>query len=438
MELTSTALIAAGNTIRVGQVLSNPSVSLRPSWLPVIREEQVPDRDMHVPLFDASSMHESLQQELETALLQVLHSGQFILGENVTVLESTIAAYCGSSYGVGVSSGTDALLIALMALDFSAGDLVLLPTFSFFATAGVVTRLGGRPAFVDIDPLSYNISLPSLEQTWERLSNDERKAVHSIIPVHLFGQCADMQPILQFARDREIHVIEDAAQAIGALYPASTRGQPGGSVNHPAGSMGIAGCFSFYPTKNLGAIGDGGIVVTSQSKLAERIRMLRNHGARDGYLHDVVGGNFRLDSLQAAILSVKFTKLEEWHTQRRANADRYDMLLDEHGLTDQVQIPHRLFNGPNPRTHIYNQYVVRVGDRDRLRDHLRSRGIGTAVYYPLPLHRQPCFEFLSYPEGSFPESESASKEVLALPIFPGLTEGQQEYVVEKTAEFLHQ
>jgi len=373
-----------------------------------------------IPLLDLKFQHDPLYGEILTALENVARSNIFILGPEVQRLEHHVAEMSGTKYGIGVSSGTDALLMALMALDISPGDEVITPTFSFFATAGAVARLGAKPVFVDVDPRTMNVDPAHLE----RVVTPRTKA---IIPVHLYGQCADMDPILAMALRRNIAVIEDAAQAIGAQYRDGRK----------AGSMGVMGCLSFFPSKNLGAFGDGGMVLTNDEALAERLRLLRVHGAKPKYYHRIIGGNFRLDACQAAVLNVKLPHLIQWTRQRQENAKRYDALFEQSGLMKGgLRPPVAVYAETGcPGFHIYNQYVIRVPERDRLQKFLKERQIETEIYYPLPFHMQECFHSLGYREGDFPEAEKAAKEVLALPAYPGLTASQQEVVVAAIQEF---
>ncbi len=375
---------------------------------------------MKVPLLDLALQHNPLEQQLLETIQGVVTSNRFIMGPELSAFEEEMAAYCGVRYAVGVSSGTDALLIALMALDVGADDLVITTTYSFFATAGVIARLGARPLFVDINAETYNIDAEALRKTWGKLTQAEKNRVKAIIPVHLYGQCADMASILAFAKQHGIVVVEDAAQAIGAEHP-----------NGKAGSMGQIGCFSFFPSKNLGGFGDGGMVTTGDAALAEKLRILRVHGGKPKYYHHMVGGNFRLDALQAAILRVKLPHLDTWHRQRRENAARYAVLFEGKGLTELITLPASRYEDHSLAfPHIYNQYVISTPQRDALRDHLSSHDVGSAIYYPVPLHRQPCFAYLSYEEGSLPISEHAAQESLAIPIYPGITHDQQAYVVD--------
>ncbi len=369
---------------------------------------------MNVPLLDLQAQYVSLRDDLHQAVERVMSSQRFVLGDEVRGLEKSIADYCQTKHGVGCASGSDALLLALMALDVKAGDEVITTPFSFFATAACITRLGARPVFVDIDPRSYNIDA---SQVADAITTRTR----AIMPVHLYGQCAAMDPLLDVAKRRGVPIVEDAAQAIGAT-----------DNGRPAGSMGLIGCFSFYPTKNLGGAGDGGILTTNDDETAVRLRRLRAHGGANEYEHDEVGINSRLDELQAAVLRVKFPSLDRWSEERAQKAALYSKLLSEADLSFPLVTPHVREDG----RHIFHQYVIRVpGNRDALIEHLKARGIGTKVYYPIPLHLQACFNYLGYREGQFQESESAAKETLALPIYPELTNEQQVYVVDSIRGF---
>ncbi len=376
---------------------------------------------MEVPLLDLAAQHGPLRSELLAAIASVVDSNRFILGPEVARLEERIAGYTGVDHGIGVSSGTDALLIALMALDVGPGDEVITTTFSFFATAGAIARLGATPVFCDIDPVTYNIDPSGVR----RAITDRTKA---IIPVHLYGQCADMDPIMEAAGEHGLAVIEDAAQAIGAEYKDGRR----------AGAMGTMGCFSFFPSKNLGAFGDGGMVVTKDAELAEKLRILRAHGSKPKYYHRLIGGNFRLDALQAAVLNVKLDYLDGWTAARQKNADRYNELFEASGLVEagEIETPTAVYrDSAVPHYHIYNQYVIRAKKRNELQAHLRSAGIGTEVYYPVSFHQQECFSHLGYKEGDFPAAEAAAAGTLAIPIYPELAPGQQEYIVNTIAAF---
>ncbi|MBR9990232.1 MAG: DegT/DnrJ/EryC1/StrS family aminotransferase [Gemmatimonadetes bacterium] len=367
---------------------------------------------VQVPLLDLRAQYNSIRAEIDEAVARVIESQYFILGPEVSALEEEIADYSQVQHAIGMSSGTDALLAALMALDIGPGDEVVTTTYSFFATAGVIARLGATPVFVDIDPVTYNID-PSAA------AGAVTAHTKAIMPVHLYGRIADMDPILAAARERGIPVIEDAAQAIGAFD-----GQ-----HRKAGSIGDMGCFSFFPSKNLGGFGDGGMTVTSDPDLDHRLKLLRMHGSEPKYYHSIVGGNFRLDALQAAVLRVKLKHLDDWTAARRRNADRYRELIADARLTDRVTVPQ------DEPGHIYNQFVIRVQERDALREHLKARNIGTEVYYPVPLHMQECFASLGYGEGDLPHAEAAARETLALPIYPELTDAQLVHVVGSIREF---
>ena len=371
---------------------------------------------MQVPLLDLKQQHAALREELRAALERVLDSQQFILGEDVRLLEAELARYTGAGHAVGCGSGSDALLLALLALDVGAGAEVVTTPFTFFATAGAVVRAGARPVFVDIEPHTYNLD-PA------RVAEVVNERTRAVIPVHLYGQMAALDEILRAARGRGVAVIEDAAQAIGASDAAG----------RSAGSVGDAGCFSFYPTKNLGAAGEAGLVTTNDGATAGRLRRLRVHGGATEYHHDEVGFNSRLDTFQAAVLRVKLPHLDAWSDARRERAETYTRLIDDAGLAGVVTPPHVNVGA----RHIFHQYVVRVPAerRDPLLEHLKASGVGTKVYYPVPLHLQPCFAYLGHGEGDFPESERAARETLALPMFPELTGAQQEYVVETLRRF---
>jgi len=378
-----------------------------------------------VPLLDLRAQYATLKEEIMVVTQEVYESQQFILGPKVKELEDKVAAYCGCSYAVGVSSGTDALLISLMTAGVGSGDLVVTTPFTFFATVGSIARVGAAPLFVDIDRATYNIDPSKLASTMAGLSAAERSRVKAVMPVHLFGQCADMEPILETARKYNLVVIEDAAQAIGAEIAFK------GGVSKRAGSMGEYGCFSFFPSKNLGAFGDGGMVTTNSKDLYERLIIMRNHGAKPKYYHRVIGGNFRLDALQSAILIVKLKYLDQWTAGRQRNAKTYRELFLKAGLSE-VTLPVE-----KEKRHIYNQFVIRLkGKRDELREFLNAQGIGTEVYYPLSLHVQDCFKYLGHRPEDFPESMDAAATTLALPIYPELTREQLELVVQKIKEFL--
>lgn len=370
-----------------------------------------------IPLLDLRAQYASIRGEVEEAVRRVLESQQCILGPDVAVLEEEIAAYCGVKHAIGCGSGTDALLLALRALDIGLGDGVLTTPFTFFATAGAIANVGATPVFADIDPGTFN-----LDPLSARAALDRHPRIRAILPVHLYGLCADMDEFLEMAAERGIPVIEDAAQAIGAEY----RGRR-------AGSMGAVGCFSFFPTKNLGGAGEGGILTTSDDRLAARLRALRVHGSRVRYYHDEVGTNSRLDTLQAAILRVKLRRLEEWTARRIAHARLYTQTLHQLGVPVVTPALPRY-----PARHVFHQYVIRAPRRDQLRAWLARQGIASEIYYPLPLHRQKCFLHLGYAEGSLPESERASNEVLALPIYPELEPEQIQRVCQAIHAFYQQ
>jgi dTDP-4-amino-4,6-dideoxygalactose transaminase len=366
---------------------------------------------MKVPLLDLKAQYASIKPEVDAAIAEVLESQHFILGPKVEQCEKAIAAYSSCSHGIGVSSGSDALLVCLMAENVGPGDEVITTPYTFFATAGAIARLGATPVFVDIDPETYNLDV-------SQIASKVTSKTRAIITVHLYGQMAEMDAVMQIAEKHGLVVIEDAAQAIGAEY----KGRRAGSIGH-------YGCFSFFPSKNLGAAGDGGMVVTNDAERAEKVRVLRGHGSKPKYYHKLVGGNFRLDAIQAAIVSAKLPHLDEWTAARQRNAKRYHQLFEEAGLA--VGLPAVVAS-----RHIFNQYVIRVSGRDELQAHLQKSGIGTEVYYPVPMHMQECFAYLGYKAGSFPESERAAKETLALPVHPELTEPQARFVVDCVREFL--
>jgi len=385
---------------------------------------------LSVPLLDLKAQYRQIEPEILEVLQEVCAEQNFILGSRVRELEERLAAYTQCRYSIGVSSGTDALLVTLMSLEVSAGDEVITTPYTFFATAGVIARLGARPLFCDIDPITYNISPAAVadcianqcELRGGRLINKKTGgAVKVLMPVHLFGQVADMDPLLELARRNNLKIVEDAAQAIGSEYHDCQR----------AGSMGDIACFSFFPTKNLGAFGDGGLCVTNHPVLAERLTVLRVHGGRPKYHHAVIGGNFRLDELQAAILLVKLKYLDHWTLRRQENARYYNSQFDNQGLNDHVSIP----PVQKQYRHIFNQYVIRVKRRDELREHLAAAGIDTEIYYPVPLHMQECFSYLGYRAEDFPEACRAAAEALAIPIYPELSSIQKRHVVNTIATF---
>ena len=369
---------------------------------------------MIVPLLDLKEQYQSLKPELDAAMASVVASQHFILGPEVTRCEEAIARYSGAKHAVGVTSGSDALILCLMAEGIGPGDEVITTPYTFFATAGAVARVGATPVFVDIRPDTYNIDSGQIEA---RITPRTR----AIIPVHLYGQMADMDQIMEVARKHGLVVVEDAAQAIGAEY----RGER-------AGSIGDYGCFSFFPSKNLGAFGDGGMITTSDPARADKLAVLRTHGSRPKYYHHVIGGNFRLDALQAAVVATKLPHLDGWTAGRQRNAAIYDRLFAQAGLVaDGVVLPTVV-----TERHIFNQYVIRVERRDALMEHLKANGIGTEIYYPLCLHEQGCFAYLGHKSGDFPKAEAAAAHTLALPIYPELREVQLEYVVSQVRAFV--
>ena len=371
---------------------------------------------MKVPFLDLKRQYESIKQEIDEAIQTVLDSQQFILGEEVEEFERRMAKYCGVKHAIGVASGTDALLLSLKANGVTGG--VITTPFTFFATAGAIHNAGATPIFADIEPDTYNIDV---EEVKKLLGAKKDKKIKAIIPVHLFGQAADMNSIMEIAEEYDLVVIEDAAQAIGEEY-----------YGKKVGSIAI-GCFSFFPSKNLGGYGDGGLITTNDDELADKIRTLRMHGAKPKYYHHVIGHNSRLDTIQAAILAVKLNHLEEWTNKRRDNAGFYRKALNN---IDELETP-QIAEG---RKHIFNQYTIRVknGKRDNLKEFLEEQEISTVIYYPLPLHLQPCFSFLGYKKGDFPFAEKASAEVLSLPVYPELREEEREYVIEKIREFFEE
>ncbi len=406
---------------------------------------------MKVPILDLVRQYQSIKPEIDAAMLRVVGSGRFILGPEVEALEREVAAFCGAKAAIAVASGTDALLLSLRALGVGPGDRVILPSFTFFATAGVVHNVGATPVFADVDRRTFNLAPDSVRAIFK--DKRQAKAIKAIIPVHLYGQMADMDELMEIAAEHKLFVVEDAAQAIGAEYSsgsehaarspwpvgkdepsAANAVSPDFTSHKPqatkAGTIGHLGCFSFFPTKNLGAYGDAGMIVTNDDALAERVRILRVHGSKPKYYHKLIGYNSRLDALQAAILRTKLPHLVEWTAARQRIADRYDRLLS--GI-DGIETP---FRAPD-RTHIFHQYTIRVagGQRDALQKSLKEKEIGTEIYYPLPLHLQECFQELNYRPGSLPESEHASHDVLSLPIFPELKDEEQDYVVESIRTF---
>ena len=367
-----------------------------------------------VPLLDLQAQYAPLREEILAAVVRVCDGQRVIMGPEIEAFEEEMARMLGVRHAIAVSSGTDSLLLALMALDIKAGDEVVTSTYSFFATAGSIARLGAKPVLVDIDETTFNLDP-------EQLSAAITPKTKAILPVHLFGLGADMDPILDIAARAYVPVIEDAAQAIGASYKSRL-----------LGGLGAAGCFSFFPSKNLGAFGDAGLLTTNDDGLAKQAKLLRNHGMEPRYYHHIVGANFRMDALQAAVLRVKAPHLAEWTARRRANATRYRMLFRDAGLLDRVTLP----SEPPDRWHIFNQFVIRTADRDGLKAHLDERGIGTEIYYPVPFHLQPCFANLGYRRGDFPRAERAAAESLALPIYGELTAAQQEIVVAAIGDYV--
>ncbi len=385
---------------------------------------------MKVPLLDLKAQHATIKDEIQAAVDTVISSQYFILGPEVEALEAEIAAYTGARYGIGVASGSDAILLAMMERGMGPGDAVVTTPYSFFATAGSVTRTGASVIFVDIDPVTFNMDPGRFEALMGGLTKNAASpvtaggaVVRGVMPVHLFGQAADMASIIETASRFDLFVVEDAAQAIGSRSPAGN-----------AGSMGQMGCFSFFPSKNLGGFGDGGMITTSSEETAEQLKILRNHGSKPKYYHKLVGVNSRLDALQAAVLRVKLKYLDAWSEKRKANAARYRDLLTARGLTSAagpVILPARI----DGYRHIYNQFVIMVDRRDDLRCHLSRADVGTEVYYPVPLHLQECYRYLGYKKGDFPHAEAAALRSLALPIYPELTAEMQQYVVDEIAAF---
>jgi dTDP-4-amino-4,6-dideoxygalactose transaminase len=375
---------------------------------------------MLVPLLDLKAQYQTIRDECLEVTRDIYESQSFILGPHVAKLEKEIADYCSTKYAVGVSSGTDALLLSLMAANIGHGDRVITTPYTFFATAGAVSRVGGIPVFVDIEPETYNISPSGIDALIKKMPEEVRKTLKAIIPVHLYGQCAEMDQIIAIARENNLLVIEDAAQAIGSEFHGKR-----------AGSMGDFGCFSFFPSKNLGGFGDGGIVTTNSRELYENLKILRVHGGRPKYYHRQIGGNFRLDALQAAIVSVKLKYLDQWTKDRQENADKYRLFFKDAGLSHRIAVPVEKEN-----RHIYNQFIIQVSEkRDELKAFLIKNNVGCEIYYPIPLHLQECFAGLGYSAGDFPVSESAAEQTLALPVYPELTESQMEYVVKQIKKF---
>ena len=368
---------------------------------------------MNVPLLDLKAQYLAIKGEVDAAIAEVMASQHFILGPKVEACEKAIAKYSSCSHAIGVSSGSDALLACLMAENIGSGDEVITTPYTFFATAGAIARLGATPVFVDIDPVTYNLDV-------SQIAGKVTQRTRAIIPVHLYGQMAEMDAVMEIARKHNLVVIEDAAQAIGAEYKGRR-----------AGSIGEYGCFSFFPSKNLGAAGDGGMIVTNDATRAERLAVLRGHGAKPKYYHRIIGGNFRLDAIQAAVVSAKLPHLDDWTAARQRNARRYNELFHTAGVAETVGLP-----AVSTDRHIFNQYVIRVSRRDELQAALKTQGIGTEVYYPVPMHLQECFAYLGHSAGAFPESERAARETLAIPIHPELSEAQARYVVDCIRQFV--
>jgi dTDP-4-amino-4,6-dideoxygalactose transaminase len=398
--------------------------------MPANPPQPVPKSGLEVPLLDLKLQYRPLAEEIQAAIARICASQAFILGPAVKELEASVAAYSQCRYGVGVSSGTDALLLALMALEIGRGDEVIASPFTFFATAGTIARAGARPVFCDIEPVSFNLSPQAVAafvaEHCERragalINKNTGGRIKALMPVHLYGQTAQMGPLMDLAHELGLKVIEDAAQAIGAADADQKR----------ACSFSDIGCLSFFPTKNLGAFGDAGMCVTNDATLAERMDILRVHGGKPKYHHSFIGGNFRIDELQAAVLNVKLKHLDAWTEGRQRNAAYYDAAFARAKLGGDLLTP-RADSGAR---HIYNQYVVRARGRDGLRAHMATAGVGSEIYYPIPLHLQKCFEYLGYERGDFPHSERAAEETLALPIYPELTEKQLQYVVDSIATF---
>lgn len=373
-----------------------------------------PNATRRVPLLDLVAQHEPMREEIHGVLRRLVDSQRFVLGEEVERLEEEIAAYCGTKYAVGCASGTDALLLAMMVLGIGQGDEVVTTPYSFFATVSTIVRAGATPVFVDIDPKTFNLNVAQIEEVLKKHSK-----VKAILPVHLYGQVAQMDDLLEIAARHGLPVIEDAAQAIGAEYKGRR-----------VGSMGKIGCFSFFPSKNLGGYGDGGIMTMDDPAMAERLKSLREHGAKQKYVHDEVGLNSRLDALQAAVLRVKLRHLDGWHEGRRRNAALYRELFKSKNLPVVVPV-----EAEYSTRHVYNQFVIRCEKRDELKAFLGERGVGTAIYYPIPLHLQPCFRYVGYKEGDLPVSEACAKDTLSIPVYGELTRDDIEYVVEQIAEF---
>lgn len=387
---------------------------------------------MKFPQLDLKAQYKTIQKEIEEKITEVIRSQMLILGSEVAALEEELAEYVGTQSGVGVSSGSDALIISLMALGLKPGDEVITTPFTFFATGGAITRLCAKPRFCDIDPVTYNLDPTMLESLLaEEIGQRGNDRIKGIIPVHLYGQCADMAPIVELAESYDLFVLEDAAQAVGSEYTM-------GDMVKRSCAMGQAGILSFYPAKNLGAFGDAGMVLTNDEELAHKLKLLRVHGSSNKYYYDEVGGNFRMDAIQGAVLRIKLRHLDEWHRERQERAACYNRLFDESGLTGEglVQTPETVYKDLGLKHyHTFHQYVIRVRSRDELQEYLREQGVPSAIFYPLPLHLQQCFSPLGYKKGDFPVSEKAALEVLALPIYPELSPEQQGVVVKTISDF---
>lgn len=388
---------------------------------------------MQVPLLDLKIQYKAIKKEIEPKLLSICDSQYFILGPDVVSFEEKLAEYCGTNHAIGCASGSDAIVLALMGVDVKMNDEVITTPYTFFATAGAIARINAVPVFIDIDPETYNINPDLIEKFLAEnsekkegvlINKNTQRAIKAIVPVHLYGQTADMKRILEIADKYDLPVIEDSAQSVGSKD---------GSLNKFAGSMGTIGCFSFFPSKNLGAFGDGGALTANDEKVAARLKSLRVHGESKRYYHDEIGFNSRLAAIQAAVLEIKLKYLDSWTEGRQANAAFYNSEFEKLGCDGIIQTPKAV----NGNRHIFNQYILRVKDRDKLVDFLREKEVGCAIYYPVPLHLQQCFEYLGYKEGDFPESEKAALETIALPIYPELTTEHKQFVVDSIKEFFN-
>ena len=387
---------------------------------------------MKFPLLDLKAQYRSIEKELKERVSEVLDSQMFILGAEVKALEEELSAYVGAKHGIGVSSGSDALIISLMALQVGPGDSVVTTPFTFFATGGAIARLGAKPVFCDIEPNTFNIDTAKLAELLEiEIEKKGNSQIKGIIPVHLYGQCVDMKPIQSLAEKYDLFVLEDAAQAVGSEYLMD-------SEVKRACTLGDLGILSFYPAKNLGACGDAGMVLTNNQNLVDRIRLLRVHGSSNKYMYDIIGGNFRMDAIQATVLRVKLKHLDSWIMGRQQKAARYETLFSSAGLLEKglIQTPEAVYRNAGLKYfHTYHQYVIRADSRDDLQLYMREKDVPSAIFYPMPLHLQKCFVYLGYREGDFPESEKSASEVLALPIYPELSEENQDYVVSTIKDF---